>query len=247
MIKKLNTLIGGVPIMAGEYYITCSKVDELPTISFTIGGKYCSLEGREYVLQIVKSNCVSVCMFVASSRRHYIIRNSSAGALLSKQLIKSIRCQQSLCSPTPYAFLRNTHFVNCQIRRSFPFIMRISAVLSTFPAIWRSAAKQLMREAAYKAGLGYDRLPHQVLISLKPEAASLFCRQLKRNQLKTEKPAELPLTPASLGKPRPLKPWNRSAQRESMYVDAVLDVCPGQRYMVVDCGGGGPYGSIDKT
>ncbi|KZR95920.1 Uncharacterized protein APZ42_010024 [Daphnia magna] len=100
----------------------------------------------------------------------------------------------------------------------------------TVPAIWRSAAKQLMREAAYEAGLGSDRLPHQVLISLKPEAASLFCRQLKRNQLKTEKPAELPLTPASLGKPRPLKPWNRSAQRESMYVDAVLDVCPGQRY-----------------
>ncbi|KAK4027470.1 hypothetical protein OUZ56_016517 [Daphnia magna] len=78
-----------------------------------------------------------------------------------------------------------------------------------------------MREAAYEAGLGYERLPHQVLISLKPEAASLFCRQLKRQQLKTEKPAELHLTPASLGKPRPLKPWNRSAHRESMYVDAV--------------------------
>lgn len=108
----------------------------------------------------------------------------------------------------------------------------------TVPAIWRSAAKQLMREAAYEAGLGYERLPHQVLISLEPEAASLFCRQLKRHQLKTEKPAELQLTPDSLGKPRPLKPWNRSAQRESMYVDAVLDVCPGQRYMVVDCGGG---------
>lgn len=108
----------------------------------------------------------------------------------------------------------------------------------TVPAIWRSAAKQLMREAAYEAGLGSDRLPHQVLISLEPEAASLFCRQLKRHQLKTEKPAELQLTPASLGKPGPLKPWNRSAQRESMYVDAVLDVCPGQRYMVVDCGGG---------
>ncbi|KZS11166.1 putative Dynactin subunit 1 [Daphnia magna] len=60
------------------------------------------------------------------------------------------------------------------------------------------------------------------------------------NEVATEKltPAELQLTPASLGKPGPLKPWNRSAQRESMYVDAVLDVCPGQRYMVVDCGGG---------
>lgn len=61
-IKKLNTLIGGVPIMAGEYYINCSKVDELPTISFTIGGKSFSLQGREYVLQIVKSNGVSACI-----------------------------------------------------------------------------------------------------------------------------------------------------------------------------------------
>jgi len=95
-----------------------------------------------------------------------------------------------------------------------------------------------MREAAYEAGLGSDRLPQQVLISLEPEAASLFCRQLKRHQLKTERPADLHLTPANSVKPGPVKPWNRNMQRESMYVDAVLDVCPGQRYMVVDCGGG---------
>ena len=142
----------------------------------------------------------------------------------------------------------------------------------TVPAIWRSSAKQLMREAAYEAGLGSDRLPQQVLISLEPEAASLFCRQLKRHQLKVERPAELNLTPSSLTKPGALKPWSRNLQRESMYADAVPDVCPGQRYMVVDCGGGtvditvhqvmdldgrhlkelhratgGPYGSIGIT
>lgn len=64
-IKKLNTMIGGVPIMAGEYYINCSKIDELPTISFTIGGKTFSLEGREYVLQIVKEGSnggISACI-----------------------------------------------------------------------------------------------------------------------------------------------------------------------------------------
>ena len=49
----------------------------------------------------------------------------------------------------------------------------------TVPAIWRSSAKQLMRQAAYEAGLGSDRLPQQILIALEPEAASLFCRQLK--------------------------------------------------------------------
>ena len=36
-----------------------------------------------------------------------------------------------------------------------------------------------MRQAAYEAGLGSDRLPQQILIALEPEAASLFCRQLK--------------------------------------------------------------------
>lgn len=49
----------------------------------------------------------------------------------------------------------------------------------TVPAIWRSSAKQLMRQAAYEAGLGSDRIPQQILIALEPEAASLFCRQLK--------------------------------------------------------------------
>lgn len=49
----------------------------------------------------------------------------------------------------------------------------------TVPAIWRSAAKQVMREAAYAAGMASPTLPQQLLISLEPEAASLFCRQLK--------------------------------------------------------------------
>jgi len=49
----------------------------------------------------------------------------------------------------------------------------------TVPAIWRSAAKELMREAAYQAGIGSVILPQQLLICLEPEAASLFCRQLK--------------------------------------------------------------------
>lgn len=53
----------------------------------------------------------------------------------------------------------------------------------TVPAIWRSSAKQLMRQAAYEAGLGSDRLPQQILIALEPEAASLFCRQLKVNAI----------------------------------------------------------------
>ena len=93
-----------------------------------------------------------------------------------------------------------------------------------------------MREAAYEAGLGTDRIPQQILIALEPEAASLFCRQLKRHQLKPERPAELHLSPTNTVKPGTVKPWSKT--RDSMYADVVLDVCPGQRYMVVDCGGG---------
>lgn len=99
-----------------------------------------------------------------------------------------------------------------------------------------------MREAAYEAGLGSERLPQQVLISLEPEAASLFCRQLKRHQLKGERPTDIPhLGPASPtpGKPAPLKPWlSKNVQRDSLYSEPVLEALPGQRYMVVDCGGG---------
>ncbi|EFX61825.1 hypothetical protein DAPPUDRAFT_271721 [Daphnia pulex] len=55
-----------------------------------------------------------------------------------------------------------------------------------------------MHKAAYEACLGSDRLPQQqVLISLEPKAASLFCHQWKRHQLKTERQADLLLSPAN--------------------------------------------------
>lgn len=115
----------------------------------------------------------------------------------------------------------------------------------TVPAIWRASAKQLMREAAYEAGLGSERIPQQVLISLEPEAASIFCRQLKRHHLKPDRPAEMHLVPLTAGgvKPAPLKPWASSGgtgrlQRDSIYSEPVMEALPGQRYIVVDCGGG---------
>ena len=112
----------------------------------------------------------------------------------------------------------------------------------TVPAIWSYSAKQLMREAAYEAGLGSDRIPQQILISLEPEAASIFCRQLRRHQLKPERPAELHLTPLTAGglKPAPLRPWATGGrlQRDSIYSEPVMEALPGNRYIVVDCGGG---------
>lgn len=52
-VKKLNTLLGGIPIVGGEYYINCSRIPELPDITFTIGGKDFTLEAKDYILQIV--------------------------------------------------------------------------------------------------------------------------------------------------------------------------------------------------
>lgn len=63
-IKRLNTLIGAVPFMSGEYYVDCSKIDTMPDVSFVIGGKSFSLTAKEYVLQMFngnskKSACIS--------------------------------------------------------------------------------------------------------------------------------------------------------------------------------------------
>ena len=58
----------------------------------------------------------------------------------------------------------------------------------TVPAIWRQQAKQFMREAAYNAGIGSRETPGQVMIALEPEAASVYCRKLKMNQLVPERP-----------------------------------------------------------
>lgn len=48
----------------------------------------------------------------------------------------------------------------------------------TVPAVWTSSAKQLMRQAAYDAGLASRVNPEQLLIALEAEAASIFCRSL---------------------------------------------------------------------
>ena len=53
----------------------------------------------------------------------------------------------------------------------------------TVPAIWRQQAKQFMREAAYQADIASARQPDQLVIALEPEAASVYCRKLKMNQL----------------------------------------------------------------
>jgi len=45
------------PLAAGEYTVDCTKVDELPTLSFTIAGKAFELQGADYVLK-VQTECL---------------------------------------------------------------------------------------------------------------------------------------------------------------------------------------------
>lgn len=83
----------------------------------------------------------------------------------------------------------------------------------TVPAIWKPAAKQFMREAAYQAGLASPSNPEQVLIALEPEAASVYCRRRKIREFVTESGSD----DASVGDTLAL---------------------PDTQYVVIDIGGG---------
>jgi len=61
-IAKLNKQIGATPLAMGEYLVKCEEVDQLPNITFTIGGKDFELTGSQYVLKVSQfgqTMCVS--------------------------------------------------------------------------------------------------------------------------------------------------------------------------------------------
>uniref|UniRef100_A0A8C1QGZ9 Heat shock 70 kDa protein 12A-like n=1 Tax=Cyprinus carpio TaxID=7962 RepID=A0A8C1QGZ9_CYPCA len=94
----------------------------------------------------------------------------------------------------------------------------------TVPAIWKMPAKQFMREASYKAGLVSRDNPDQLIIALEPEAASIYCRKLRLHQM------------VDLG--------NKTAFNGYSPTENVgMGMTQGDRYVVVDCGGG----TVDLT
>nr|XP_020463196.1 heat shock 70 kDa protein 12A isoform X5 [Monopterus albus] len=94
----------------------------------------------------------------------------------------------------------------------------------TVPAIWKMPAKQFMREAAYKSGLVSRENPEQLIIALEPEAASIYCRKLRLHQM------------VDLG--------TQTTQNGFSPTDNVgSGMTQGDRYVVVDCGGG----TVDLT
>ncbi|XP_032889840.1 heat shock 70 kDa protein 12A isoform X2 [Amblyraja radiata] len=94
----------------------------------------------------------------------------------------------------------------------------------TVPAIWKQPAKQFMRHAAYKAGLASPDCPEQLIIALEPEAASIYCRKLRLHQM-------IDLSG--------MEAVNGYSPTETL----ASGITHGDRYLVVDCGGG----TVDLT
>lgn len=60
-IRALNKAIGGFPLLTGQYLIQCSKIPELPPVSFCLGGVWFNLTGHDYVIKIFPSD-VGLCL-----------------------------------------------------------------------------------------------------------------------------------------------------------------------------------------
>ncbi|KAL6101459.1 hspa12a [Pungitius sinensis] len=123
----------------------------------------------------------------------------------------------------------------------------------TVPAIWKMPAKQFMREAAYKSGLVSRENPEQLIIALEPEAASIYCRKLRLHQMVdlgtlTTQNGCSPTDNVGSGMTQAKELVRRNRQSRTFLVENVIgelwsELEEGDRYVVVDCGGG----TVDLT
>ncbi|XP_058507589.1 heat shock 70 kDa protein 12A isoform X2 [Solea solea] len=123
----------------------------------------------------------------------------------------------------------------------------------TVPAIWKMPAKQFMREAAYKSGLVSRENPEQLIIALEPEAASIYCRKLRLHQMvdlgtQNTQNGFSPTENAGSATSQAKEHVRRNRQSRTFLVENVVgelwsELEEGDRYVVVDCGGG----TVDLT
>ncbi|XP_004076967.1 heat shock 70 kDa protein 12A isoform X1 [Oryzias latipes] len=123
----------------------------------------------------------------------------------------------------------------------------------TVPAIWKMPAKQFMREAAYKSGLVSRDTPEQLIIALEPEAASIYCRKLRLHQMVDLATSNTqngfnPNDNVGSGVSQAKEHVRRNRQSRTFLVENVIgelwsELEEGDRYVVVDCGGG----TVDLT
>ncbi|KAM7408089.1 hypothetical protein PAMA_001984 [Pampus argenteus] len=123
----------------------------------------------------------------------------------------------------------------------------------TVPAIWKMPAKQFMREAAYKSGLVSRENPEQLIIALEPEAASIYCRKLRLHQMvdlssQNTQNGISPTENVGSGMTQAKEHVRRNRQSRTFLVENVIgelwsELEEGDRYVVVDCGGG----TVDLT
>ncbi|KAM6223601.1 napsin-A [Rhynchocyon petersi] len=60
-IRALNTAIGGIPLLTGQYVIDCSKIPTLPPVSLLLGEAWFNLTAQDYVIQISRFG-VNFCL-----------------------------------------------------------------------------------------------------------------------------------------------------------------------------------------
>ncbi|XP_037373023.1 napsin-A-like [Talpa occidentalis] len=60
-IRALHKAIGGLPFLGGEYFIPCSLIPKLPTVSFLLGDVWFNLTAEDYVIQFPQGG-LPVCL-----------------------------------------------------------------------------------------------------------------------------------------------------------------------------------------
>ncbi|KAK3108474.1 hypothetical protein FSP39_008744 [Pinctada imbricata] len=118
-------------------------------------------------------------------------------------------------------YMKDVMLEHC-MEKTIGITMEDIAWVVTVPAIWSDPAKKFMRLAAENAGIQTDRLS----LALEPEAAALYVRHIP-----FERPNERIL--------RNQRSVSHTVDNQNAFQNNMLvKVGPGERYMVVDAGGG---------